>query len=69
MKPLRKTTYCVKAKTHSNFAVNLAEMGKEATICLCLYDVSYFSNILNVTVECIEFNLIVQTKRSEPVKL
>ena len=62
MKPLRKTIYCVKAKTHSNFAVNLAEMGKAATICLCLYDVSYFSNIctiLNVTVECIEFNLIV----------
>ena len=35
----------VKTKSNSNFAVNLPEMLKEATIHFCLFDESHFSNI------------------------
>ena len=45
MKPLRKSVFFVKTKTNSNFAVNLAEKLKEATIHFCLFDESHFSNI------------------------
>ena len=46
-----------KTKNYSNFAVNLAEMLKEATIHFCLFDESHFSNICTlqyVTIECID---------------
>ena len=35
----------VKTKTNSNFALNPAEMLKEAIIHFCLFDQSHFSNI------------------------
>ena len=44
MKLPKKVFSCVKTKTNSNFAVNLAEMLKEATIIFYLFDESYFSN-------------------------
>ena len=40
-----KAFFYVKTKTNSNFAVNLAEMLKEATIHFCLFGKSHFSNI------------------------
>ena len=48
---------CIKAKTNSHFDVNPDEMLKEATIHLCLFDESHFSNISTiqiVTLECIK---------------
>ena len=41
----KKSFTCVKAQTNSNFAINLAEMLKEATINFFLFDESHFSNI------------------------
>ena len=38
--------FYVKRKANSNFAVNLAEILKEAIIHFCLFDESHFSNIL-----------------------
>ena len=40
-----KAFSCVKTKSKSNFAVNPAEMLKEATIHFCVFDESHFSNI------------------------
>ena len=45
MKPQREKAFSsVKKKASSNFAVNLAEMLKEAPIRFCLLDESPFSN-------------------------
>ena len=51
-----KAFSCAETKTNSHFVVNLAEMLKEVTIHLCLFDESHFSNICGlqyVTIECI----------------
>ena len=37
--------YSFKTKTNSNFAINLAEMLKEATIHFCLFGESHFANM------------------------
>ena len=68
MKPLRKSVSCVKTKTNSNFAVNLAEMLKEANIHVCLFDESHFSNTV-LKIEGIEINCVNVGRRSEAAKV
>ena len=57
---LEKAFSCVMI-TDWNFAVNPVEKLTEATINLCLFDESQFSNI--VAVECIEINWLCKRRK------
>ena len=66
MKSLKKVSSCVKTKTNSNSAVNLAWMLKEENIHFYLFDESLFSDICTLkhaTIELIDCKNL--GKRSE----
>ena len=63
MKPLKKAFSCDKTKNNSHFAVNLADMLKEATIHFCLFDERKHLSSLILKIECIEINYMRKDRK------